>query len=197
MGLGTLAVRGVVGPLFVGHGTQKLFGWFDGHGLDATAGGFESMGLKPGRRHALAAGGAEALGGALVTLGALTPLAATMITGTMVTAIRKVHASNGPWVTSGGWEYNATVIATMALLTETGPGKPSVDAVAFPRLKGSAWATLALAAGLAGSYLATASPMAEPQPEPAPAEREGRAGDVASPDGNGDREATPATSSTA
>jgi putative oxidoreductase len=195
MGLGTMAVRGVVGPLFVGHGTQKLFGWFDGHGLDATAGGFESMGLRPGKRHALAAGGAEALGGALVTLGALTPLAATMITGTMVTAIRKVHASHGPWATSGGWEYNATVIAALALLTETGPGKPSVDAVAFPRLKGSKWVALALTAGVGGSYLATSSPLAEPQPEPAPAEREGRAGDVASPDGEGDRQAVHAPTS--
>jgi putative oxidoreductase len=195
MGIGTMAVRGVVGPLFVGHGTQKLFGWFDGHGLEATAGGFESMGLRPGRRHAVAAGTAEALGGALVTLGALTPLAATMITGTMVTAIRKVHASSGPWVTSGGWEYNATVIATMALLTETGPGKPSIDAVAFPRLKGSTWAALALAAGVAGSYLATSPPLAEPQPEPAPAEQQGRAGDVASPDGEGDRQTVPSPTS--
>jgi putative oxidoreductase len=197
MGLGTMAVRGVVGPLFVGHGTQKLFGWFDGHGLDATAGGFESMGLRPGKRHAVAAGAAEALGGALVTLGALTPVAATLITGTMVTAIRKVHASNGPWVTSGGWEYNATVIATMAMLTECGPGKPSVDAVAFPRMKGSLLAALAIGAGVAGSYLVTESSSAESQPEPAPAEREGSAGDVASPGGaaspNGGRETAPAS----
>ena len=42
MKLGKLAVRGVVGPLFVGHGTQKLFGWFGGHGLEGTAGFFES-----------------------------------------------------------------------------------------------------------------------------------------------------------
>jgi putative oxidoreductase len=197
MGLGTLAVRGVVGPLFVGHGTQKLFGWFDGHGLEATAGGFESMGLRPGRRHAVAAGTAEALGGALVTLGALTPVAATLITGTMFTAIRKVHASNGPWVTSGGWEYNATVIAAMAMLTEVGPGKPSVDAVAFPRMKGSLLAALAIGAGAAGSYLATRPPLAEPQPAPAPAEREGSAGDIASPDAvtspNGGRETAPAS----
>src|SRR5215208_7004389 len=122
MGVGTALVRGVVGPLFVGHGTQKLFGWFDGHGLDATAGGFEQMGLRPGKRHALAAGAAETVGGALLALGALTPVAASLITGTMATAIRKVHASNGPWVTSGGWEYNAVLIATMASLVDRGPG---------------------------------------------------------------------------
>jgi putative oxidoreductase len=189
MGLGTIAVRGTLGPLFVGHGTQKLFGWFDGHGLEATAGGFESMGLRPGKRHAIAAGASEALGGALLTIGAFTPLAAGLITGTMVTAIRKVHAPNGPWVTSGGWEYNALIIATMAAIAEHGPGKPSVDAASFPRFKGPAWAVLAIGAGVAGSYLATTPPMN--QPAPAPAEPQDSVGDVASP--NGDRMQEPAT----
>jgi putative oxidoreductase len=167
MGLGTLAIRGTVGPLFIGHGTQKLFGWFDGHGLDATAGGFESLGLRPGRRHAIAAGAAEATGGLLLTLGAFTPLATAMITGSMTTAIRKVHAPKGPWVTSGGWEYNAVLIATVAAVTERGAGKPSVDASRFPSLKGPAWALAAVAAGVAGSYLATSPPLNEPAPEPA------------------------------
>jgi putative oxidoreductase len=156
MELGKLAVRGVIGPLFVGHGTQKLFGWFGGHGLDGTAGFFEQgIGLRPGKRHATAAGLSEALGGALVTAGALTPVAASMIIGTMVTAIRKVHAPKGPWITEGGYEYNAVIIAAMFALAESGPGTPSVDAAAFPKLKGTGWALLALAAGVAGSYLAT------------------------------------------
>src|SRR5215213_3364951 len=100
MDIGRLALRGVVGPLFVGHGTQKLFGWFGGHGPDGTGGFFESLGLRPGKRHAIAAGSAETAGGALLTLGAFTPLAQAMITGTMVTAVRKVHAPNGPWATA-------------------------------------------------------------------------------------------------
>lgn len=165
MKLGTLALRGVIGPLFVGHGTQKLFGWFGGHGLEGTAGFFESgLELRPGKRHATAAGVSEALGGALLTLGALTPVAAGMVIGTMTTAIRKVHASKGPWVTEGGFEYNAVLIAAMAAIAESGPGTPSVDAVLFPRMKGTGWALLALGAGVAGSYLAT-----ERFNEPAPA----------------------------
>jgi putative oxidoreductase len=186
MGLGTLAVRGTLGPLFVGHGTQKLFGWFDGHGLDATAAGFESMGLRPGKRHAIAAGAAEAVGGALLTLGAFTPLAASLLTGTMVTAVRKVHAPKGPWVTQGGWEYNAVIIATAAALVEHGPGTPSVDAALFPRLKGPAWAALAIVAGVAGSYLATSPPINEPAPEPA-------ASATATAVPNGDQAPEPAT----
>jgi putative oxidoreductase len=165
MKLGKLAVRGVIGPLFVGHGTQKLFGWFGGHGLEGTAGFFESgLELRPGRRHATAAGLSEAVGGALLTLGAATPIAASMIIGAMTTAIRKVHASKGPWVTEGGFEYNAVLIAAMIALAESGPGRPSVDAALFPRMKGTGWALAALGAGVAGSYLAT-----EHFNEPAPA----------------------------
>ena len=170
MNTGRLILRGVVGPLFVGHGTQKLFGWFDGHGPDATGGFFESLGLRPGKRHATAAGWAETLGGAMLTLGALTPLAQATITGTMVTAIRKVHAQNGPWVTQNGFEYNLTLIALTAALTETGPGSPSVDEALFGgALKGKGWAVAALAAGIAGSYLIT-DKLVEPAPEPAPQE---------------------------
>jgi putative oxidoreductase len=175
MKLGKLAVRAVVGPLFIGHGTQKLFGWFGGHGLEGTAGFFEQgIGLRPGKRHATAAGLSEALGGALITLGALTPVAAAMIIGTMTTAVRKVHAPKGPWVTQGGYEYNAVLIAAMFALAESGPGTPSVDAAMLPRMKGTGWALLALGAGVAGSYLATEyfnapappEPAVEPAPEP-------------------------------
>ena len=167
MKLGKLALRGVVGPLFVGHGTQKLFGWFGGHGLEGTAGFFEQgIGLRPGKRHATAAGLSEAVGGALLTLGAFTPLAAGMVSGTMVTAIRKVHASKGPWVTEGGYEYNALILAAMFAITEHGPGPLSVDRAAFPRLKGTGWALLQLAAGAAGSYLATEK-LNAPSPEQA------------------------------
>jgi putative oxidoreductase len=153
-----------VGPLFIGHGTQKLFGWFGGHGIEGTAGFFEKLGLRPGRRHATAAGWSEAAGGALLTLGALTPIAQAMVTGTMVTAIRKVHAPNGPWATSNGYEYNLTLIALAAALTETGPGRPSVDSALFgDRLRGKGWALAALAAGVAGSYLVTER-LVEPEP---------------------------------
>ena len=170
MNLGRLILRGVVGPLFVGHGTQKLFGWFDGHGPEATGGFFESLGLRPGKRHATAAGWAETAGGAMLTLGALTPVAQAVITGTMVTAIRKVHAQNGPWVTQNGFEYNLTLIALTAALTETGPGRPSVDAALFgDGLKGKGWAVAALAAGVAGSYFVTER-LVEPAAEPAPQE---------------------------
>jgi putative oxidoreductase len=170
MDIGRTALRLVMGPLFVGHGTQKLFGWFGGHGLDATADMFESkLGLKPGKRHATAAGAAEAIGGALLTLGALTPVAAGLITGTMITAVRKVHAPNGPWATQGGYEYNAVLIAAMLALTADGPGRPSVDAALFPRLKGDALALTQFALAAAGSAYLTAD-RSEPEADATPSE---------------------------
>ena len=96
MKIGRLLLRLSVGGFFFGHGTQKLFGWFGGHGLDATAECFEQLGLRPGKRNAIAAGAAEAGGGALLALGLATPLAGAALTGTMLTAIDRVHAKNGP-----------------------------------------------------------------------------------------------------
>jgi putative oxidoreductase len=172
MDIGRTALRLVIGPLFVGHGTQKLFGWFGGHGLDATAGMFEGkLGLKPGKRHATAAGASEAIGGALLTVGALTPVAAGLITGTMITAIRKVHAPNGPWSTNGGYEYNAVLIAAVLALTADGPGRPSVDAAAFPRLKGDALA-LATFAGAAAAAAYLTADRSEPAADEVPGEEQ-------------------------
>jgi putative oxidoreductase len=178
MDLGRALLRGTAGPLMMGHGTQKLFGWFGGHGVEGTGGFFESLGLRPGKRHASAAGAAETLGGALLTVGALTPLASALVSGVMMTAIRKVHLKNGPWVTAGGYEYNLVLIAVTAALVEAGPGRPSVDAALFPRLKGNWWALASIAAAAAGSWLATerfseVAPAAAPAEEPA-LEREPR-----------------------
>lgn len=171
MKLGSLLIRGLVGPLFVGHGTQKLFGWFGGHGLEGTGGFFESLGLRPGKKHATAAGVAETAGGAMLTLGLATPLAASIVTGTMVTATRKVHLKAGPWATNGGWEYNAVLIAAMAALAEAGPGPLSIDAKKFPNFHGPSLAVLALALGVGASFAGT-HPALNP-PGPAPAEGEG------------------------
>ena len=92
-------------------------------------------------------------------------MATTAISATMVTAVRKVHAPNGPWVTENGWEYNAVLIAVMTALADAGPGRPSVDAAVLPRLRGHAVAALSLGAAVAGSYLATSPPLAEQDDE--------------------------------
>src|SRR5665213_371156 len=64
-----LIVRLVIGLGFASHGAQKLFGWFGGYGLAGTGGFFESIGFKPGKLFAGAAGASELIGGLLLALG--------------------------------------------------------------------------------------------------------------------------------
>jgi putative oxidoreductase len=174
MNAGRLIARLTIGGLFVGHGTQKLFGWFDGPGPEGTAKMMHQLELRPGRRNALAAGLSEAAGGALLALGALTPAAGALLSGTMFTAIRKVHFQKGLWNTGGGYEYNLVLIAAIAGLVECGPGSPSIDRALGIEARGSKWALAAVAAGAAGSALAIeAGRQVEEQPTPRhqPAER--------------------------
>jgi len=166
MNLGRLLARATIGGLFVGHGTQKLFGWFGGPGIDGTTKMMGNLELEPPRRNAMAVSVVETLGGALLAAGALTPVAGSMITGSMVTAIRKVHYPKGLWNTAGGYEYNLALIAATAALVETGPGSPSVDRALGIERKGSGWALAALAAGAAGAALVMeAGERSQPEPE--------------------------------
>ncbi|QNN51730.1 DoxX family protein [Nocardioides mesophilus] len=151
MNLTRLVARAVVGGLFVGHGTQKLAGWFGGPGLEGTTGMMESLEMNPPRRNALAAGVTETAGGALLVAGLATPLASAGLIGTMITAIRKVHWSSGPWATSGGYEYNLVLIASLLALAEERPGDLSLDAALGLDFTGVKWPLAALALGAAAS----------------------------------------------
>jgi putative oxidoreductase len=112
---------------------------------------FESLGMRPGQRNAIAAGAAEAGGGAALALGLATPLAAGAITSVMLTAIHRVHLKNGPWVTNGGYEYNAVLIAAALALAEVGPGELSLDHALGQERSGPGWALAAAAIGAAGA----------------------------------------------
>src|SRR2546425_10031993 len=68
-----LTLRLVVGLLLAGHGAQKLFGWFGGHGIAGTAGWLESMRFRPARLWAWLAGLAEFGGGVLFAAGVFGP----------------------------------------------------------------------------------------------------------------------------
>ena len=157
MDLGLFVIRVVVGLLFVGHGAQKLFGAFGGHGLRGTAGFMDSLGMKPGKRHALAAGVAEAGGGALLALGLLTPLAAAAIIAVMVVAVATVHLRNGVWNTNQGYELHLVYVAAAFALATVDGGAWSLDHALGLGLTGAGWGIAALAAGLIGGLGAIAS----------------------------------------
>jgi len=84
--LGLLIIRISLGGTLVAHGTQKLFGWFGGHGLSGTTGGMEAMGFHPPKISAVMAGLGEAGGGALLALGLATPVAGAATASTMLAA---------------------------------------------------------------------------------------------------------------
>lgn len=127
--LGLLVIRLVVGLTFAAHGTQKLFGWFGGYGIEGTGGFFESIGIKPGKPMAALAGLGEVVSGLALALGLLVPVAAALITVTMIVAIATVHGKNGYWATASGYEYNLAIIAVAVGLALTGPGAYALDAL--------------------------------------------------------------------
>ncbi len=127
--VGLMLLRGVTGLLFAGHGLQKLAGWFGGHGLAGTGQWMESVGLRPGRLWAAVAGAAETVGGLLLVLGAVTPVAGALLAAVMVTAIARVHWPHGLWVHAGGAEHALVNLAVAVALALVGPGRYAVDAV--------------------------------------------------------------------
>ncbi|MBO0771158.1 MAG: DoxX family protein [Actinobacteria bacterium] len=149
-----LLARAVIGGLFIGHGTQKLFGWFGGPGPQGTEQMMDKLEMEPRRAQALAAGMTETVSGSLLALGLATPAAAAGLTGVMLTAIRKVHFRNGPWNTNGGYEYNLVLIAALLTLADGGPGELSLDRALGIDRTGPEWALAALIAGAAGSAIA-------------------------------------------
>jgi putative oxidoreductase len=157
MDLGLLILRLVVGALFIGHGTQKLFGWFGGHGPSGTGGFLRSLGFQPGHRFAVVTGLAEAGGGLLLGLGLLTPLGAAAIIGVMATATIAVHAPNGIWNQNGGVEFTVTNIAIAQALAFVGPGAWSLDAALGLDLSGTWFGLAALALGGVAALLTLAA----------------------------------------
>jgi putative oxidoreductase len=153
--LGRFLLRATVGGIFVEHGTQKLFGWFGGHGPEGTGQFFQSIGLRPGGRNAVAAGAAEAGGGALLALGLATPAAAAALGSVMVTALRTVVWRDGIKVGTGGYEL--LLLANAVAVADLGPGRFSLDALLGQERRGARWAAVTLGAALAGSALAIAA----------------------------------------
>jgi putative oxidoreductase len=163
MNLGLLAIRVVVGLLFLGHGAQKLFGRFGGQGPAGTGALFESLGLRPGRQTALAAGAAEMTGGILFATGLVTPLGSALISAVMLVAIWTVHRSNGLWITDEGFEYNLVLLALAFGVSAIGAGTWSLDHVLGLDVAGAGWALAELTLGGIGATLALAFTRLSPQ----------------------------------
>ncbi|MFB8002625.1 DoxX family protein [Nocardia sp. NPDC056000] len=146
---GLLVLRLVVGLTMAAHGTQKLFGWFSGGGIDGTAAFFDSSGYPAARTMAVIAGLTETFGGLGLALGLLTPLAGAAVVGTLLNALAVKWG--GGFFAPKGVEYELLLTAAAATLTLTGPGAYALDRY-LPALR-----TPRLAYGLAALVLAVVS----------------------------------------
>lgn len=170
MDFGLLLLRVTVGLTMSAHGAQKLFGWFNGPGIDGTTRGLEALGFHPGRRHATMAGLAEFGGGLILVLGFVTPLGAAVVASVMlVAAFATHHAKQGFFLAGGGYEYNLLLGAAALSVAFTGPGAISVDALLGLPLSGLMWGSFAVLVALAGSASQLAQRHTAPAGEPAKA----------------------------
>jgi putative oxidoreductase len=113
-----LAVRVVVGVIFAIHGSQKLFGAFDGPGLEKIVQGMGPIG------YLVTIG--EFFGGLGLVVGFLSRFSAASIIVIMIGAIVKVHGPKGFFLSNGGFEYNLSLIGLLIPILIAGPGKFSI-----------------------------------------------------------------------
>ena len=123
--VGLLVLRVVLGALFVAHGTDKLFGWFnDGMGMEATRQMLIGFGYTEPGALALVVALAETVGGVLVILGLFFPAGAAALLGVMANVI----VVKGDWnLFLGGVELEMIYAAAAFTLLFTGPGRFAID----------------------------------------------------------------------
>ncbi|MCA2016172.1 DoxX family protein [Vibrio tritonius] len=134
-GLAPLALRIPVGIIYMAHGSQKLFGWNGGYGLQGTGQWMDSIGIHPGVLMAALAGSGEFFGGLLLLVGLLTRPAAAVTAFTMLVAIFSVHISHGLFLSNGGYEYGLALFAASLSLLFSGQGKVAIDNFLLEKLK--------------------------------------------------------------
>jgi putative oxidoreductase len=132
-------LRAVLGVVFLAHGSQKVLGWFGGHGFTATMAGFERMGIPT--VFAFLAIAAEFGGGLGLILGLLSRIAAFGITVEMAVAVALIHRNIGLFMNwtgtqrGEGYEFHLLVLAIGISLVVRGAGALSMDRLIFRSLE--------------------------------------------------------------
>lgn len=121
---GLLILRLVLGGLFVTHGLDSLFGWFNGLGMGGTEDLVRSFDFTQPTILAWVLAVSETAGGALLILGLFTPAGAAMILGVMANAI-VVKANWSQYL--GNVELEMMYAGAAFTLLFTGPGRVALD----------------------------------------------------------------------
>ncbi|MDX6742141.1 DoxX family protein [Actinocorallia sp. A-T 12471] len=145
-------LRLTLGVTMVAHGWNHAFG---GGKLPGTARWFESIGIRPGRVHALLATLTELGAGVLLLVGLLNALAAAAVVGTMIVALIANHIRNGFFIfrPGEGYEYVLMIIIAAGALAALGPGRWSLDHLVGFTLDGLPGLGVAALGGVGGLLL--------------------------------------------
>lgn len=125
--VGALVLRVAAGAVLALHGTQHLFGWFDGPGLDGYTRLVEGLGYGSARLLATMGGISEVVGGVLLILGLLTPLGVAAAVGVTANAVISFHSAqeDGFWRSFG--DFPLLLGLSAIAVAFVGPGLLSLD----------------------------------------------------------------------
>jgi putative oxidoreductase len=123
--VGLLLIRTVLAAVFVFHGSQKLFGWFGGYGIEGTAEWMAKIGIPLPLLSTVVVGCVEFFGGIALLLGMGTRIAAIPMACSMLVAIATVHNSAFD-ARAGGMEFPLTLAVVLVALSLIGPGRLTV-----------------------------------------------------------------------
>ena len=134
--LALVVVRAALAWIFIVYGAQKLFGTFNGPGIQGTADFMANgAGLHPGRLFAVLGGIIEFGGAIALVVGLGARLAGLALFGDMVMAMITVTWAQGlHQATPPGYELNVALAALGLVVALLGAGRYSVDALAEQRI---------------------------------------------------------------
>jgi putative oxidoreductase len=123
---GLLLVRLILGVVLMFHGSQKLFGWFYGPGMEDFETYLATLNIPMPHIAAYLSAATEFFGGALIVLGCLTRLIAIPVFVNMLVAVVAAHRHEFA-VKNDGMEYALMLCVVALALVCMGAGRFSVD----------------------------------------------------------------------
>jgi putative oxidoreductase len=131
--LGLLVLRVAVGALLIGHGLQKVFGWWGGPGFDGFKQSLTDMGFQHADVLTYVAAGGQIAAGVLLVLGLFTPIAAAgalayLVNGVLAEAMIAHEQARLSSFLTDGHEYKVVLLCAVAAIILAGPGRYGLDA---------------------------------------------------------------------